>query len=100
MKSFLSRLFSSKKTTPPPLVPPDKPADAESAALREALEKHIAEGRLDAAIDALIQAGVKDGLLLKNQYEQAKEHFDEKRIRYEEWSMVQARITAALLHHT
>lgn len=98
MKSFLARLFSKRKNTPKIPIPLETP-DPQLTALRESLEKHIAEGRLDEAIDCLIQAGVKDGLLLRNQYNQAKEHFDEKRISYETWSLVQARITAALLEY-
>lgn len=99
MKSFLSRLFSKRKTAPAEAPTPPEPPDPHLAALREALEKHIAEGRLDEAIECLIEAGVKEGLLLRNQYAQAKEHFAEKRISYEVWSQVQARITAALLDY-
>lgn len=99
MKSLLSRLFSKRKPAPAKAPPPPEPPDPDLAALREALEKHIAEGRLDEAIECLIRAGVKDGLMLRNQYAQAKEHFTEKRISYEVWSQVQARITMALLEY-
>lgn len=98
MPSFLSRLrskFRPKKTSLPAV---EKEDDHGTLAFREQLQKHYSEGRMDLALDLIIQAGTKDALLLKLQYEEGKERFEKGRIAFAEWSQIQARIYYAMMN--
>jgi len=99
MSTFLSRWLSKFRKKTQPLSKAEKEG-SEIFAFREELEKLISAGRMDIALDILVEKGVKDAAMLKRQYDEGKKHFDKRRITYEEWSRIQARIHYAIMELT